>query len=385
MVTQEFRACDTCVGEENYQDGEDGVEICVCEDGVDEDGRMMVTTNSMRRIRREKWVENSGWLGDDIDQVLYGTEVLQEDLQDMSKPMLIIGTDVVNLYPSLDIKKVVANVREAVMETKITWQELDYLEGARYIALNWSSWGFPHVRLRPEEKRLLVATVIEIATEAMFQHHYYTFGGKQFQQMEGGPIGLRGTCTIARLVMQIFDRKWERLIKGAGVKLELYWRCMNDGRIGLHPIKRGWSWVDGTMQYCLRWEKEDEGRDLLEVTVEALRGSMRGVMNYLEFTFESGQDYEDGWLPTLDTNLRVGEQNIISYKYYEKPTTTNTTIRSTTAMAENPKMQCLSNDLVRRLLNTREQLPSIYRAEVVDAYGMKLHIDTSEEDPSQWD
>ena len=35
-------------------------------------------------------------------------------------------------------------------------------------------------------------------------------------------------------------------------------------------------------------------------------------------------------------------------------------------------MQCLSNDLVRRLLNTREQLPSKYRAEVVDAYGMKL-------------
>ena len=160
--------------------------------------------------------------------------------------------------------------------------------------------------------------MIEIATEAMFQHHYYTFGGKQFQQMEGGPIGLRGTCTIARLVMQIFDRKWERLIKGAGVKLELYWRCMNDGRIGLHPIKRGWSWVDGTMQYCLRWEKEDEGRDLLEVTVEALRGSMRGVMNYLEFTFESGQDYEDGWLPTLDTNLRVGEQNIISYNITKK-------------------------------------------------------------------
>ena len=179
--------------------------------------------------------------------------------------------------------------------------------------------------------------MIEIATEAMFQHHYYTFGEKQFQQMKGGPIGLRGTCTIARLVMQIFDRKWEGLIKGAGVKLELYWRCMNDGRIGLHPIKRGWSWVDGTMQYCLRWEKEDEGRDLLEVTVEALRGSMRGVMNYLEFTFESGQDYEDGWLPTLDTNLRVGEQNIISYN-----------------ITKNLRPQIPPSDLLRPWLRTPE-------------------------------
>ena len=85
-------------------------------------------------------------------------------------------------------------------------------------------------------------------------------------------------------------------------------------------------------------------------------------MDYLEFTYESGADYTDGWLPTLDTNILVGEDNVISYKYYEKPTTTNTTIRSTTAMAENSKMQCLSNDLVRRLLNTRKELPPSYRS-----------------------
>ena len=35
-------------------------------------------------------------------------------------------------------------------------------------------------------------------------------------------------------------------------------------------------------------------------------------------------------------------------------------------------MQCLANDLVRRLLNTREDLPGHYRAEVVDGYGVKL-------------
>ena len=43
-----------------------------------------------------------------------------------------------------------------------------------------------------------------------------------------------------------------------------------------------------------------------------------------------------------------------------------------TAMSENAKMQCLSNDLVRRLLNTKEELPIWYRAQVVDDYGRKL-------------
>ena len=53
-------------------------------------------------------------------------------------------------------------------------------------------------------------------------------------------------------------------------------------------------------------------------------------------------------------------------------TTTNTAIRMTSAMGENAKMQCLSNDLVRRLLNTSMELPNRYREDVVDKHGIKL-------------
>ena len=41
-------------------------------------------------------------------------------------------------------------------------------------------------------------------------------------------------------------------------------------------------------------------------------------------------------------------------------------------MSQNPKIQCLSNDMVRRLLNTKEELPSWYREEIVEKYGRKL-------------
>ena len=91
-----------------------------------------------------------------------------------------------------------------------------------------------------------------------------------------------------------------------------------------------------------------------------------------EFTYEAGCDYQDGRLPTLDTSLVVSPSNQIWYRYYEKPTTINTTLLMKTAMSENAKIQCLANDLVRRLLNTKEELPTWYRAEVVDDYGRKL-------------
>ena len=296
LSTMEYRACQVCHGEESYVLDEEFPEYCGCDDGVDEDGRMMITARCMKLLRRKLWETQVGWDATDLERKYEGTEVLHEDLQEQSEPMLIIGTDVVNLYPSLDISKVVGEVQEAIMGSRIEWQDIDYLEGARYIALNWSEqrcrgsmlwrilprrrystggrpglrgagpqgadrgdqeqWVFPNVKLSMEEKRMVVATVIQLATEAMFRYHFYEFGGKRYQQMGGGPIGLRGTCTLARLVMQIFDGRWVDKLSSSGLKLNLYTRYMDDGRLFCHPIKRGWRWVEGKMLFCLKWEAE---------------------------------------------------------------------------------------------------------------------------------
>ena len=149
---------------------------------------------------------------------------------------------------------------------------------------------------------------------------------------------------------------------------------MDDGRKFLQPIKRGWRWLENTLVYTLRWELEDmeEQRSGLEMSLNVIRETVKGISDYLEFTFETVEDFGDKWLPTLDTSLRIGSNNTVEYKYFEKPTTTNTTVRKTSAMSENTKLQCLSNDLVRRLMNTRVELPTRYREEVIDGYGLKL-------------
>ena len=154
-----------------------------------------------------------------------------------------------------------------------------------------------------------------------------------FKQMEGGPIGLRGTCTIARLVMQCFDRRWMTVIEESGMRIELYTRYMDDGRALLHPVKKGWRWIDGGLTFCRRWELEDEKSEPLDLTVEAMKMSMSGIMDYLKFTYETKDDFGDGWLPTLDTSLMVTKNNQVHYRYYEKPTTTNTVIRKESAMS----------------------------------------------------
>ena len=83
---------------------------------------------------------------------------------------------------------------------------------------------------------------------------------------------------------------------------------------------------------------EDEDKSLLEVTLDAIRYSMEGISSYLSFTYETGADFGDGWPPTLDTSLVVDQTNTVLHKYFEKPSTTNTTILKSSAMAENPKV-----------------------------------------------
>ena len=138
------------------------------------------------------------------------------------------------------------------METTVIFEGVNYQEGARYIVLNCTEeecrtgplgrilpsrryvkgtrpgitgagpmgaetgdqeqWKFPRVTLTKKEKVLIVATVMRIAVLTLFRTHTYGFGGKVFLQKAGGPIGLRSTCAIARLVMVWWDEELLELL-----------------------------------------------------------------------------------------------------------------------------------------------------------------------------
>ena len=101
--------------------------------------------------------------------------------------------------------------------------------------------------------------------------------------------------------------------------------------------------------------------------------SMKVVENFLDFTAEIGDDFQDGWLPTLDVSLKVDHQtNQVLFRFYEKETTNKRTVQRQTAMNENCKIQVVSNDLVRRLQNTCETLGAEEYTKVVDQYARKL-------------
>ena len=52
---------------------------------------------------------------------------------------------------------------------------------------------------------------------------------------------------------------------------------------------------------------------------------MGGLEDYLKFTMETEDDFDHGWLPTLDTEIKVTPRNKIEYRFFEKPTNQGST------------------------------------------------------------
>ena len=68
----------------------------------------------------------------------------------------------------------------------------------------------------------------------------------------------------------------------------------------------------------------------------------------------------------------VGEDNVTRYIFFEKPMASTQTIQKRSAMPENGRMATLNQELVRRMLNTSEDLDMKERVVVVDEYCQKL-------------
>ena len=306
-------------------------------------------------------------------------------------------------------------VYKAKLETEIKFNNIDFKEAVRYIALNWTEmecrtsniwrllprrskkqgvrpgmtgegplgpdegkkdqWKFPNLgRLTELEKKMILAHVMRIAVLTMFRTHVYSFENRYFLQQIGGPIGLRGTCAVARLTMVEWDRKWMDMMTKLGISVEDAARYMDDLRVYLHSIKKGWRWKEDELCWCEEWEEEDKlaGKSDLARTCELLQESMNKIFQFLNFTVESEEDFTDRRLPTLDFKIWVDKNNIIHYTFFEKPTSSNQMIHLESALPENTKMATLNSEVVRRMQNVSELLPMSERVEVLDKLSQKL-------------
>ena len=192
------------------------------------------------------------------------------------------------------------------------------------------------------EKRMLVATVVKIGVLCMMNTHVYSFAGDIYLQRSGGPIGLRSTCAVARVVMNAWDAKWMEVVKENKLEIKRRNRYMDDIRVMLLAIKQGWRWFMGRLCFTESWRKEDMEKEVSATrrTAKCLVQSMNEIYSFLRFTTEIGEDFVNGRLPSLDTEIWVEAGRRIRFAFYEKPMATNLVIQAKSALSEEVKLNC---------------------------------------------
>ena len=134
------------------------------------------------------------------------------------------------------------------------------------------NWIFPTLEYTAEQRRTIIATMVQVGCITMMNTHVYEWNGSLYHQQEGGPIGLRATCAIARIVMNYWDKKWMNLMNINNIERDLEDRYMDDIRVMLMALRAGWRWYEGGLYWCKTWEEEDiqTGKTPEERTTNAL-------------------------------------------------------------------------------------------------------------------
>ena len=148
---------------------------------------------------------------------------------------------------------------------------------------------------------------------------------------------------------------------------------MDDQRLFMSSIKYGWRWHQGKLIFRKCWEEEElkEGISKEMKTSLVMLDIQNSVFSCLNFEMETPQMFSDNKLPTLDFKCFVLDKKI-QYSFYQKPMAKKTVIQRKSALGENCKIASLSQNLVRRMKNTSEDLPDSERIQIIDEYSSQL-------------
>ena len=76
----------------------------------------------------------------------------------------------------------------------------------------------------------MMAILLEISIKHFFSSFVYTYGGKCFIQVDGGPIGARLTMCVARLVLQDWYEDFNKILVTSNIREYLRGLYVDDGR-----------------------------------------------------------------------------------------------------------------------------------------------------------
>ena len=253
--------------------------------------------------------------------------------------------------------------------------------------------------LTDKQKRRVIGCVIQIVVLAIFKNHCYQFRGRLYRQSKGGPIGLRLTSIVARIVMDSWAAKVLFKLDLAGANIYAFMKYVDDVNVVLTTMRKGLRWVGDSLVWTEEAETEDEltNHSAEKLTMTRVREAAESVFPWLQFTVDLPEDHENGAVPMLDLQVwlqpmddRPGDQTerdteepqqeprirpstqALCWAFYEKPSASTMVLRASSAYNWRSKLVTMNMEVFRRLRNTSRQLAPSSRAKILGDFVSKL-------------
>ena len=194
------------------------------------------------------------------------------------------------------------------------------------------------------------------------------------------------TMACSKIVMGFWSRKVNKILLEGNLRIWLTAGYVDDMRYVTSILEKGRRWVEKEKRFVYKddWEQED----MLEKESDNARTSreigkvMNSIYRHIKFTTEIPEDFTGGKLPTLDLAMWMdshgeGENEMqtrekIEYKFYEKEMGSKFCVMENSAMNYNSKRSILSQEVIRRMQNTSEEVGQDERNEILEGFIEKM-------------
>ena len=92
-----------------------------------------------------------------------------------------------------------------------------------------------------------------------------------------------------------------------------------------------------------------------------------------KLTTDYPSKHPSGFMPLLDLQVKIEQKQVI-YKFYSKPMSTPFLMLAKSAMPDKMKRNCLVQEAIRHLRNTKRELPRKQNADIPSEFSNKIML-----------
>ena len=168
--------------------------------------------------------------------------------------------------------------------------------------------------------------LLEVLIKKVMGNHTYSFNGINKLQLEGGPIGLKLSGAIAKVVMLSWSKRFLATTTAAlsnftNFDLYLLLFYVDDTMAATEELEPGCRYVKEERRVKVVEEEIEADRQVAGDlrTAKVLADIANDIFYFIQFTVDCPSANGSGWMPLLATEVRVAADNTIDYRFYEKP------------------------------------------------------------------